>query len=384
MASKSTKAPLEITKAEARAIWLAAQRLDEPAPFGSGPEAAANAIAHLGYVQIDTINVIERSHHHILFNRIPDYRRADLHHAQSEAKTVFEYWTHALSYVHINDFPYFAATMKAYRREPSKWLAHVTPYQRQKVMRRIRSEGALAISDIKDDRLVDKDHPWASRKPSKSALQAGFYNGELVISRRDGMLKTYELTERHFGWDNFPKPATANQILAYKKDRALRSQGLISLDSACYLIPSEKPQMLALIEKDVRAKRLVPVRIEGMNTLYWARPETLENIPKPSSLTHILSPFDPLIIQRKRTAAFFEYDHIFEVYIPKEKRLFGYFTLPVLFGDEIIAAIDLKADRQAQKLLIQAWHWIGKGNEKDHKALIETELDRFAKFQFGD
>src|SRR5215472_6705895 len=91
-----------LTQADARRIWIGAQRLDVPAPFGAGPQAVAEAIAHLGYVQIDTIHVIERSHHHILYTRIPDYRRADLRRAQSVDKSVFEYWTHALSYVASN------------------------------------------------------------------------------------------------------------------------------------------------------------------------------------------------------------------------------------------------------------------------------------------
>ena len=95
--------PLPLSTTQARRIWLRAQRLDTRAPFGAGPEAVAAAVAHLGYVQIDTINVIERCHHHILFSRIPDYRRADLKHAQSAAKSVFEYWAHALalSLIHI-------------------------------------------------------------------------------------------------------------------------------------------------------------------------------------------------------------------------------------------------------------------------------------------
>jgi len=95
IASKS----VPLTKAQARHIWLRAQRLDTAAPFGEGPEAAASAVEHLGYVQIDTINVIERCHHHILWTRIPAYRRADLRQAQSADKSIFEYWTHALSYV---------------------------------------------------------------------------------------------------------------------------------------------------------------------------------------------------------------------------------------------------------------------------------------------
>ena len=100
---RATK-PHPLTKTEARRIWLRAQRLDTPAPFGEGPEATAAAVEHLGYVQIDTINVIERCHHHILFSRIPNYRRADLRQAQSVDKSVFEYWTHALSYVPAKDF----------------------------------------------------------------------------------------------------------------------------------------------------------------------------------------------------------------------------------------------------------------------------------------
>src|ERR1700752_3151794 len=111
-----------LTKAEARRIWLSAQRLDVREPFGAGAQATADAVAHLGYVQIDTINVIERCHHHILWTRIPDYRRADLRQAQSVDKSVFEYWTHALSYVPTRDFRFFLPDMRLHRREGHKWL----------------------------------------------------------------------------------------------------------------------------------------------------------------------------------------------------------------------------------------------------------------------
>src|SRR5215470_281033 len=97
---------ITLSRAQARRIWLRAQRLDTPAPFGSGPAATVAAIRHLGYVQIDTIHVIERCHHHILFARIPEYRREHLHWAQSVDKSVFEYWTHALSYVAVEDIQY--------------------------------------------------------------------------------------------------------------------------------------------------------------------------------------------------------------------------------------------------------------------------------------
>jgi uncharacterized protein len=102
-----------------------------------------------------------------------------------------------------------------------------------------------------------------------------------------------------------------------------------------------------------------------------------------TEVVHILSPFDPLIIQRKRLKLLLDYDHRFEAYVPKEKRVLGYFALPVLIGDEIVAAVDLKADRGKQELLIQQWSWVGRGSARRHKARIEAELHRFERFQFS-
>ena len=377
---------ISLSKAQARRIWLHAQRLDSSAPFGDGPQAVASAVEHLGYVQIDTISVIERAHHHILWTRIPAYRRGDLRQAQSVDKSIFEYWTHALSYVPTKDFRFFIPDMKLHRREGHKWFATVTPADLRKVLRLIRKDGALTIRDIDDDVLVDKEHLWASRKPSKRALQLAFYTGVVTISERNGMLKTYQLIERHFGWDRPPKSASSAEVSNYLLDRALRAQGLVSLDSICHLDAPRKPQVRRLIESRVRRNELVPVALEGaVKQEHWARPDVLETSGDGASgMVHILSPFDPLIIQRKRTELFFGYGHRFEAYVPKQKRVFGYFALPVLVGDDIAAAIDLKTDRKNRKLLLQKWNWIGKRPRKDLKRRIEEELHRFERFQLGD
>ena len=378
-----------LSTAEARRIWLRAQRLDTPAPFGEGAQATATAVEHLGYVQIDTINVIERSHHHILWNRIPEYRRADLRQAQSVDRSVFEYWTHALSYVPTRDMRFFIPAMRRHRREGHKWLSSVKPADLRKVLRLIRRDGALTIRDIDDDVLVDKEHLWASRKPSKRALQLAFYTGVLTISERNGMLKTYELMTRHFGWDQAPKGASAREATAYLLDRAVRAQGIVSLDSICHLDAPSKPSVRRLIEARTRRKELVQVALEGAGKQeHWALPETLENSGGESlELVHILSPFDPLIIQRKRTHLFFGYGHRFEAYVPKQKRVFGYFALPVLVGDDIVAALDLKTDRRSRKLLLQKWNWVGngaRGARKDLKRRIEEALHRFERFQLAE
>jgi len=374
--------PLPISKAQARQLWLRAQRLDQRAPFGSGPQATRAAVEHLGYVQIDTIHVIERCHHHILYSRIPEYQRSDLSQAQSADKSVFEYWTHALSYVPTRDFRYFIPAM---RQDWQSRFASVTQADLRKLLDRIEESGALTIRDIADDVLVEKNHAWASRKPSKRALQLAFYKGLLTISARDGMLKSYELATRHFGWEKPPRPATETEILNYMLDRALRAQGFVCLDSICHLDAPRKAAMRRVIETRVKRRDLVAVALEGAGKIeHWTAPAVLEASAEPANaLVHVLSPFDPLIIQRKRLSLVFDYDHWFEAYVPKEKRLFGYFTLPVLIGDEVVAAIDLKTDRAAKKLRIQQWTWVGRGSSGAHHRQIEEELHRFEQFQLG-
>src|SRR5580765_8805717 len=121
----------DLSKARARRIWLHAQRLDEAAPFGGGPAATLAAVAHLGYVQIDTINVVERCHHQILYTRIPGYQRAHLHQAQAVDKTVFEYWTHALSYVPTRDMRFFVSAMKHHAHIRRAWFGTVSDTDRR-------------------------------------------------------------------------------------------------------------------------------------------------------------------------------------------------------------------------------------------------------------
>ena len=374
-----------MTQSRARRIWLHAQKLDTPAPFGNGPAATVAAVRHLGYVQIDTIHVIERCHHHILFTRIPEYRREHLHRAQSVDKAVFEYWTHALSYLPIEDFRFFVRDMRRYWARRGVWFTNVKDNEVRKVLTRIRKSGALTIRDIDDDVLVDKDHAWASRKPSKRALQLAFFKGLVTVSQRAGMLKTYELMGRHFGWQRPPSAASPKETSEYLLDRALRSQGLVSLDSIAYLNPSGKPAIKRVIDRRVRSKELVPVDLEGAGKWqHWARPETLEQrLEGDGEWVHILSPFDPLINQRKRLQLFFNYEHRFEAYVPKAKRVFGYFACPVLVGDEIVAAIDLKTDREKRTLLVQQWTWVGKGTARAHKKKIEAALEAFERFQLA-
>jgi len=377
-------ASVRLDPSHARGIWMRAQRLLGPPAFGEGAAAVEAAVTHLGYVQIDTINVIERSHHHILHSRIPGYRAADLAQAQSVDKSVFEFWAHALAYLPIGDYRHFVPAMNAYRENPESIFAVVNDDDYRALLRRIRRDGPLSIRDIDDDVLTDKTHAWGSRKPSKRALNFGFYNGDLTISRREGIVKTYELARRHFGWQRRPAGSKPTQFAQYLLDRALRSQGLASLDSTCYGNLGFKSLVGELIEKAAGRGKLVEVHVgDALKTRHWMEPATLEApVAHEPSRVHILSPFDPLVIQRKRLALFFGYDHRFEAYVPPPKRVFGYFALPVLVGDEMVAAIDLKMDRKAGMLRVQKWTWLVK-RRAGLKATVEEAMAPFERFQRG-
>jgi len=272
--------------------------------------------------------------------------------------------------------------MRQHRRKPVRWNQAVAPKDYRRVVRMVRENGPITIRDIEDDVLVEKQFLWASRKPSKGALQLAFWNGVVTISERTGMLKTYELTDRHFGWTVWPEPATERQFLDYLIDAALRTQGIVSIASIRYTRPNLGGPLTRLLEGRVRRKQLVPVAVEGAGSLkHWTAPETVEALPEPSDeLTHILSPFDPLVRQRERTQFLFGYKHLFEAYVPKHKRKYGYFALPVLVGDRFEAIVDLKTDRAARRLVIQSWHWLGNAS-KSLRLRIEDELHRFETFQ---
>jgi uncharacterized protein YcaQ len=189
---------------------------------------------------------------------------------------------------------------------------------------------------------------------------------------------------RHFGWERLPKPAPESERTAYLLDRALRAQGVVSLDSICHLDAPRKAAMRKLIGARVHRKELVPVALDGSPHEHWAAPAMLEAPFEPvEDIVHILNPFDPLVIQRKRLAAFFGYQHRFEAYVPKEKRVFGYFAQPVLVGEQIAAVLDLKTDRERGKLLVQKWTWVGKGARTQRRRQIEEALHRLERFQLA-
>lgn len=329
-------------------ITLESQGLLQTAPFGKGKKAVLNALETLGYLQIDTLSIVERAHHHTLWTRIPDYKTAYLDELVKERK-VFEYWFHAASYLPMRDFRFVLPQMSEVKQSKTHYY-NADPKVMQYVMDVIRAEGPKKARDFESE--TKKPGSWWNWKPAKTALERLFLNGDLMISARNGMQKTYDLTERVL-------PATIDltvpspmEFAEYLVKTYLQAYGFTTVKQITHLKTGEvlrknvNDVLQALLEEQVVQK----VVLEGLPSVL-VRSELMEKpIRKNSSEIRLLSPFDNSIIHRDRIKQFFDFDYRIECYTPKEKRQYGYFCLPVLLGSTFIGRMDCKAHRKEKQL----------------------------------
>ncbi len=343
------------------------------------------AIEHLGYVQIDTINVVERSHHITLKTRVEDYNSRHLHDLQAKDRKIFEYWAHAASVVPMKDYRFYIPAMKRKPREGSwfdQW-AKKNPEAIKMVRKRIHKEGPLAPSDFEDDRKR-KRGTWWDWKPAKAALEVLFWRGELMVRERRNFQRVYDLTGRVLPGTVDTKVPTGQEEKEFFVRRALNALGVATLrDIERHIGISGK------LSEEVRqlqvAGEIIEMEIEGLQKTYYALTKEIERSTRSRTQNDdrvlFLSPFDNLIILRDRTLALFDFDYSLECYTPQAKRKYGYFCLPILWRKRLVGRIDPKADRERKVLLVQNLH-IEKNIEDKKtfsKALVEA-LNDFARF----
>ena len=322
----------------------------------TGKEAAARTVERFGYTQIDTIAVIQRAHHHTLWARQPDYHPEMLDELLAQERRVFEYWTHAAAYVPMADYRYYLAKMRAETDKPKTrdWMAEHSDLVTQ-VVGRIRAEGPLGSGDFKD---TSGEHSgnWWGWKPAKHVLTTLWFTGELMVSSRRNFQRLYDLRERVLPNDvdtNEPEPEDAARFFMR---RAVVNRGVARADRARWGIwPPARigPAVAELVESG----EVVPIEVEGLDDeplIAFADDlhSALTDEATPTGL-HILSPFDNMTIDRGFLATFFGFDYKIECYVPAAKRKWGYFCLPILWGDRFIARLDAKADRKAKALLLR-------------------------------
>ncbi|WP_320020199.1 DNA glycosylase AlkZ-like family protein [Labilibaculum manganireducens] len=344
-----TKITETLSIQEARKLVLLSQKLPPVKQKGTTLEATLSAIEHLGYIQIDTISVIQRAHHHTLWNRNPGYETSHLEKLIADKK-VFEYWSHAAAYLPMCDYRFSLVRKQEIASGRQKHWYDRDEKMMKLVLHRITSEGPLMAKDF--EYTGKKKMDWAS-KPSKRALEYLFMQGDLMIPYRQNFHKVYDLTERVLPEGIDTSAPLQDEYARFLITSYLQANGLGQASEMVYLLKNTKALISSTLQEMHSNGELVQVAVGENN--YYALQDSLELLKKPLSRSKlkILSPFDNLLIQRKRMQTIFDFNYQIECYVPEPKRQYGYFSLPILWNGRLVARMDCKANRKESLFHIQ-------------------------------
>ncbi len=358
----------DLTARDMRRLALAAQGLIRPT-FGRGTQAALEAIRRLGYVQVDTISVVERAHHHALATRVPGYTTSMLDALQQD-REVFEYWSHAAAYLPIDDYRFYLPMMQGYAKK-----YEVNQKFASQIRARLLTEGPLQSRDFESSG-GHKSGGWWDWKPAKVALDQLFLGGELMISRRENFQKVYDLTERVLPSHVDQQFPTQPEWGHYFAERFTRALGVARKTDIAYARATIRrfgagdvmPHVTTALSQLVETGTLASVSYKGED--WYVAADLLAQLPVRLGKKRIwfLSPFDNLVINRSRLQALFNFEYLIECYVPAPKRQYGYFCLPILWGDEIIGRTDIKANRKSRVLEVKGL-FLEAGHGRDESLL---------------
>ena len=360
---------------------LAAQGLHQQATFGKGLRGARESIRHLGYVQIDTISVVERAHHHVFRSRVPDFSAAMTDKLLQRGE-IFEYWHHAAAFLPIEDYRFSLPYKQAIADGKIHWFKHPDTKLMRQLKQRITSEGPLRSRDLEDSQTSRQG--WWDWKPAKRALEQLYMQGELMVAAREGFQKTYDLPERVLPEHIDTSAPDIDEFAEHVLTQQLRCHALVSLKGLTYQRrnPALRQAVKRQIETMLKSGELDQLVLNGGET-FFCHPNLMD-LPTPrfSRTMTILSPFDNVLIQRERLKSLFDFDYQIECYVPAAKRKFGYFGLPLLYRDEFIGQVDCKAHRKSQRLEVKTVEFCNpKLDPGETGQAFATALNKFAHFQ---
>jgi uncharacterized protein YcaQ len=344
---------LELTPKQACKLALISQGLHKNNAFGQGIEGVNAAVKHLSYIQIDSISVIQRAHHHCLWSRVDNYQ-ADFIEQLIAQKQLFEYWSHAAAYLPIQDYRFSLPKKQAIASGEKHWRDK-NPIAEKRVLKRIQQEGPLRAKDFEQNR-TKKGTGWWDWKPDKVALEQLFIEGELMVVERRGFQKVYDLTERVLPTGIDTTAPSANEFERHLIMSYLGANGFASAQQISYLRKGLKSHITRTCQDMLENGELQQVMLGEQ--VYFA-PLNVTDLLKQSmhrNQVNILSPFDNAVIQRKRLSQIFDFDYQIECYVPPAKRQYGYFSLPLLWGTEFVGRMDTKIDRKTHIFHIQNLH----------------------------
>lgn len=352
---------LELKPAAVRAALINAQGLQQqPNRPPATKEDVLKTIQQMQILQIDTINVVARSPYLVLWSRLEDYEPGWLEELLAEHR-IFEYWSHEASFLPIEDFGLYRRKMID---NPDDWLhwsknwINSNASMVETILNHVRVNGAVRSSDFK--RTDGQKGTWWNWKEEKIALERLFNVGELMISGRHNFQRIYDLRERVLpDWDD----ATAPDYEEVKRQLVLKSVLALGVTKAAWVadyfrLPQKRT--LANLSELVEAGQILTAKVEGWSEPVYYHPanqalvEAAANDQLPASKTTLLSPFDPIVWDRKRAQDLFAFDYRIECYTPAPKRKYGYFTLPILYNNALVGRLDPKAHRKEGMFEVKA------------------------------
>jgi uncharacterized protein YcaQ len=342
-----------LTLTRARRLAVTGQLLDAPRP-----RSILDVVDRLGSLQMDPTSAVARSERLVLWSRLGNYDLAELERLRWETRELFDYWAHI---VPASDYAIHRETMRRYPRGAyarsnyiHEWLAANAGFRRY-VLRELRKRGPLPSRELEDRaELPWKTGGWNDGKSLGIMLETLWDGGKIGIAHRDGNQRLWDLAERVFPTDQ-PKLA-AGEIARRVLDKQLRWLGVARPTEFGRVFDGWVPGRERALKALIRARRFVPVEIEGLSGEWLAHSELLERDPGEPRST-LLSPFDKLVYYRDRTEELFGFRFRLEIYVPKAKREYGYFVLPFLHGHELVGRIDPLFDRKTRVLTVNAVHW---------------------------
>jgi uncharacterized protein YcaQ len=375
----------------ARRLFLDRHALLEPPTGPARGDDLLALIRRLGFVQVDSINTVERAHHMILWARRQSYRPANLRPLLERDRTLFEHWTHDASIIPTEFFVHwklrFARDAARIRDRWAEWQGDAFHAKIDDVLDHIRREGPVGTGDVGTDEERSKGG-WWEWHPSKTALEYLWRCGDLSVCERRSFAKFYDLTERvHPAGHAAPAP-DPSETIDWACNAAIDRLGFAtSGEVAAFWRKVTPDEAKAWCAAEVRAGRLIEVQVAGHDGALrrcLARPGILDEVaglPDPPGRVRILSPFDPALRDRNRAERLFGFHYRIEVFVPEPKRIYGYYVFPVMEGDRLIGRIDLRCQRAEGRLAVAAyWPEPRSALSKTREARLMAELDRLGRF----
>lgn len=368
-----------ISITDARNLALSSQLLNGTNGFKSTKDLLA-IITRLGYIQIDTISIVERAHKHVLWTRLPEFRNEMLDELIDKDKKVFEFWDHAAAYMPMKHFRFTLPRKEMYAKKYKQWEKKNRKLLKL-IIDRISAEGPLQSRDFEETK---KRGLWWDWKPAKEGLEFLFHTGRLVARARKSFQKVYDIPER-FLPGNIDLTIPADEDLSeHLIMKSITANGISSEKELTYLRHHNRAATKSTLNRLIEEKKIVSLSIKEIGTeKYYSTKKILASLSSyaANSEVYILSPFDNIVIQRKRLQDLFGFDYLIECYVPAPKRKYGYFCLPVLYGSNFAGRIDAKADRRSGNFIIINEFWEnGFKPDDDFTERYNLKLKELAEF----